>query len=86
MKAPESSVPNFLANSIGFIQGHFERDIRAITQFKSRQAENVAIHHRHALQGPVFRVLLDQAVDFLAGSARTPSTKRGQNSRACSEG
>src|SRR4030042_4232708 len=47
-----------------FIQSGFEGNVRAMQKFEGGQAQNITVHHGHALQGPMFRVLFDEWVDL----------------------
>jgi len=57
--------PEFLGQFDRLVEGGFEGNLRAIQKFKRRQAEDITVNSGHALQAPIFGVLLDERVDLI---------------------
>jgi hypothetical protein len=57
--------PEFLGQFDRLVQSGFERNLRTIQKFKRGQTKDVAVYSGHALQGPIFGVLLDERVNLV---------------------
>jgi hypothetical protein len=68
----------FFAEVDGFVKSHLGGDPLAVEELVDGKPQDIAVHPRHALEGPVFRAGADQLIDRIPVGPRPLDEFRGE--------